>query len=245
MWWLPLACAPRVPSASIARVHLSGVDFEELRGEVVVAVDNPLYVTLPVNGARWELLLDGRVVGSGALPDAVLVGPDATTELPVPVVVRWSDLAVVMSSVTTYSVPYTLGASLELELPTGPLSLPVERSGLVPRLSPPRLDGAWLGFDGTAWALDGRAWVPVPPGVSLEGLHWLASLDDSEVGSGWATVAADGAVQVHAELHPVSAAMAAGAAWWAGTATVVLAVDGTLHTPLGAVPLTGSARAQW
>jgi hypothetical protein len=245
MWWLLLACAPRVPSASIARVHLSGVDFDELRGEVVVAVDNPSYATVPVNGARWELLLDGRTVGSGALTDAVSVGPDAITDLAVPVVVRWSELGAVMASMTTYSVPYTLRASLELDLPTGPHTLPVERSGLVPRLSPPRFDGAWLGFDGTAWALDGRAWVPVPPGVSLDGLRWLASLDDTEVGSGWATVAADGAARVHAELHPVSAAMAAGAAWWAGTGTVELAVDGTLHTPLGAVPLTGSTRARW
>ena len=241
MWWVLLvACAPRSPSASITGVRVLGVGWEELEGEVSVAVDNPTWVEVPVSGLSWRLDVDGHPVAHGERTDTPPLAADSTTVVTVPVVVRWSALGEALASSSRVAVPWVFGAALVVSTPGGEVSLPVERTGHLPRLAPPSVDGLSVGLEGASVVVDVALGLPLPAGCALDALGWELTVESLVVGAGSALAPAGRPVLLHARFDGGAALWAAWSAVRTFGATVGVSVEGALSTPLGTIPLRGT-----
>lgn len=208
-----------------------------------VAVDNPMLVQVPISSLRWSIELDGRPFLQGTLPEAPPLAANTVTQVPVPVTLRYADLLAARQLGST-ELPYQVHAEIVLDTWLGPYTLPVEHSGVLPALSAPELElvDLGLGLDSTpegSWAvrLDLNLLVSLPAGLRLSELAWTLRAADHPVANGRATVSPDGTLYVPVWLQPTDAAQASWDGWFDPSATVLFQAEGTLETPLGAVPL--------
>jgi hypothetical protein len=234
--WL-VGCAPRLPSATIADLSLVGVGWEQADAVVRVAVDNPLWIEVPITAIRWTAEVDGGRVasGSGAAP---ALAADAITEVPIPLTVTWSDLGAAMTT-SAEEVSYRFAAEIDVEGPGGIYTVPVEQVGTMPRLSRPSVDllDVGLGHEGTVMTVDLAFALGLPAQTSVDAFAWSVAVDDTTLGSGTAGVNADRALVLPMRFDLASAAGAAIATLLGRTTAVHLDLGGELGTPLGPVPL--------
>lgn len=231
-----LACAPRLPTATLDGVSLTDVGWTEASAEVRVAVDNPLWAELPVTALRWSFDVEGRTVASGALDELDPIGADAVTVVPIPVVVRYADA--VAATGAEGDVPWRFAAEVDLDTRFGALTLPIERAGTMPRPEAPSLDLVDVGFglDGTAVLVDVGLDLGLPAGTSLDTFRWNAAVDRYTIGAGSARIR-EGHVRLPMRVDLASAASAALDTLLGRTSALTVGLDGELATPLGVVPI--------
>lgn len=230
------ACAPRWPSASVEGFSIEAIDFESVRGNVRVAIDNPMFATLPVSALRWSLFIDDKPFASGERTDSLSLVADAVTVVSVPVLLRYDDLRSVAGT-DSEVIPYRFHADIDVQTPLGLYTLPVERSGTMPRLQAPSIDLVDVGFgiDGLALRIDLTLKVGLPAGVTLSQTQWTVKVASRTLASGQAT-AEDGTVSMPMWFQPTDAAKATWD-WYEELATSLdLSMSGALQTPLGPVP---------
>lgn len=236
---LLVACSLRLPSAAVDQISLTSLGLTAASLEVSVAVDNPLWVDVPLEGWRWELTVAGRSVGKGAHHEPLPLAADAVTLVPIPVDFLYADLWAAAGSAGG-EVPYTMAVQLDLATPRGPLTLPMSHEGTLPRLQAPTLDVVALrpSLDGARLRLDVDLSVGLPPGLGLESLTWTAAVDEAVIGEGAARVGAQGHLTLPIALDAKQAALASWSALWGEARALHLKLDGRIATPLGSVPVS-------
>lgn len=235
-------CQGWTPTVQHVDTRIAAVDFTEARAEVVFLVDNPWPVGLTVAGYTYAVRVADASILAGAGSAPVVVPRRGQTEVVVPVGLHWAALREAAGAVDG-EVPWALEAELVVTTPFGDRALPVGVSGSVPLLRVPEVSVHDLRFgwtDSAAWAVAVDLRVAGQGGYGVRSARCALELDGRPVIAGAALTRPDGddtIVSLITELSLSSGMVAAGRLWTGAPVLASIALDATLQTPLGDVPL--------
>lgn len=243
--WLASCGLIGVPSAGVDGVALTRLGMTEAALDVTVGVDNPMWVDLHLEGLRWSLSVASHKIGSGASRLPAVLAARSESPVVVPVSVRYVDLW--NAAGATFSgneIPYRMSLEIDTVTPTGLITVPLVHEGTLPALRPPTIDIVHLDWEVEA---DGRLRVDLgvdlalPESFAVNRVDWTIDVDGRVLGSGVVAVQSDGVLNIPARLDPAGAAQASWDWLWGTARQLQLAVDGTVGTPLGLVPISTRA----
>lgn len=229
----------RSPSPEVRGLSLTHLDREGAGLEVDLAVDNPLWVDVPLQRLGWELSVAERTVASGERQHTLILAAGQATPVPVPVEVRYADLWEAARRIFEPEIPYRVALELGLLIPTGPITVPIVHEGTLPRLRLPSVDviDVDLSWDGAWLLLELSLELGLPEGWAMSGLDWSIEVDALQLSKGAVEVSPEGALQLPVRFDPRQTAWASWS-WAQGEARILsLGLGGQLQTPLGTVPV--------
>jgi hypothetical protein len=214
------------------------VGLADAEAEVRLVVDNPLPVALPVAGVRWAVEVDGHPVLAGDHPPGSALAARGSTEVPIPIVVRYADVLAAGEG-DGGPVDVRVTADLSLDTPAGPVTLPLSWEATLPEVDPPSIGlvGVGVGLDRGDLVLDLELDVDLPLALEVRELGWRATADGTRLGSGEARVGELGRLTLPVRVDPLATAEAAVSALLARTSTLGLVLEGRLDSPVGELPL--------
>ncbi len=228
------------PIPSVQGLSLSHLGLEQAGLQIALEVDNPLWVDVPLQSLRWELVVDRDRVAHGERTAPLILSASGATVVPIPVEIRYADLWEAAKHTLQPEVPYRLSLEADVVTPRGAITLPLGHEGTLPRLALPSIDvlDVDLRRDGSQVGIDLGLKLGLPAGWVIPTLDWMVEVDARLLGQGALQVAEDGTLQVPVRFDPRQAALAS---WdWAwGEATVLsLRLGGDVQTPLGTAPVS-------
>lgn len=229
----------RLPSPEVEGLSLTHLDAEGAGLEVALAVENPLWVDVPLERLDWELTVAGGRVAGGRRARVMILPAGATTSVPVPVEVRYADLWAAAGQAGGPEVPYRVSLELGIVTPRGSVTVPLAHEGLLPTLRPPSVDviDLDLGWDGAWLRLDLILKLGMPRGWVIPALDWSLEVDARQLARGSLEVGEQGTLKIPVRFDPRQTAWASWS-WARGEARILsLALGGQLETPLGTVPV--------
>lgn len=240
--WLASCGLIGVPSASVEGVALTRMGLRDAAFDVTVSVHNPMWVDAHVDGLRWSLNVAQETVAKGASTRPAVLAAQSSSPVVVPVELTYAQLWKGLGN--TFSgqeIPYRLSLELDTVTPTGLVTVPMVHEGTLPALRPPEIDIVDLDWeiepDGRL-RLDLGIDLSLPEQFSVNRLDWTVDVDGRVFGSGSVVIQADGMLRFPVRLDAVGAAEAGWNWLWGSAHRLQLALDGTLGTPFGPVPLS-------
>lgn len=116
------------PKVELQNVSVADPTFSEATLVFNFQVENPNPIPLKVDTIRYNLALNGKPFTTGELKEGLNVESNATKVIPLPVRVRYSDLASGISSLLqSGSTPYNVDGSVKIGL----FSIPFKENGEV------------------------------------------------------------------------------------------------------------------
>ena len=120
----------KTPVVSVKDVNLVGLDGTGARLEVLLGVTNPNAYQVSLQGYNYVLQVMNVHLASGEARQYLEFAPHGTAEVRIPVQVAFRDLLEILNRRPDMDrVPYRMQAGLELKLPVGSLTVPLDTSG--------------------------------------------------------------------------------------------------------------------
>lgn len=124
--------APRAAAVVVRGIEPRGLDFDGVRGELVLEL-RPAGALTP-HAIDWDLVLADAVVLSGRSPTALA----AAGRVVAPIEVRWDEVGPALAATgPSDAMPWTLTGSLRAADARGEVVLPLRATGSLPALVPP------------------------------------------------------------------------------------------------------------
>ena len=169
------------PQLTFESWSAEGLDLDGVTIALRYRLLNPNGFGLDVQRLGYRLEVEGRQVAEGRLPAGLHLAPKATSELAVPVRLRWRDLpGFVETLLTKAEVGYRISGEAGVGSPVGTIDLPFEHADRValPRLPGVQVEGltmrqmslSELSFDLRLRVDNGNAF-PLPVGALTYGLR--------------------------------------------------------------------------
>ena len=228
-----------LPDADVADVALTHLGLEGASLEVAVAIDNPLWVELPIEAFRWDLTVAGQRVAEGIHDAPVVLEPGADSLVAIPIHFRYADLWEVAKASTAQQLPYVVTLQLDAWTPRGTVTVPITHAGTLPRLRFPSLDliDVDLSRRGSQFTVAVSLHLDLPEGLEVGSLDWAIDVDALRLGQGGIRVGDRGQIVIPFTVDASHTATASWAWWWGEAHELVLSLSGEVITPLGTVPI--------
>ncbi len=124
---------PSPPTVSVASVHWQNLSLTGARGVLQLRVTNPNAFAFDVAGLDYDIKLGGHSLAKGGLVNAASVAAGAAQELGINVSISTAQAGMaILQLLQGQSSSYSLGGSLAIGTPFGPLRVPVSVAGQVP-----------------------------------------------------------------------------------------------------------------
>jgi LEA14-like dessication related protein len=234
------------PTVKVKRVDLKRVSFQDLAVDVVLTVDNPNPIGLPVARLDYQVTVDGHALASGRADSSLAIPAAGSADVTLPVAARWDALgATAQSLFERDELPYVISARVGFDVPGGSFDVPIEHQGTLPVPRPPQVElGAVslgdIDFSGATLHVGLALTNPNRFALPLGALAYRISVEDREVANG----SAQPGELAAGEKRPLDLALRidflrAGAAIGAAVAarSARVALDGELDVAGHALPL--------
>jgi LEA14-like dessication related protein len=128
-----------LPVVRFNKVNLRDINFEKVDLDFLFDVENPAPLKVALSSFQYALALEGQPLFDGKDPDGLKLEAAATTTMPFPFTMRWSDLAELLKATQGKDeLGFGLTGALGFNTPVGELELPYKAEGKVPALRRPR-----------------------------------------------------------------------------------------------------------
>lgn len=129
------------PTVRFDRAAFRAASFDALNVDLVFNVTNPNLLGAQLDGYAIDFRVDGLTLLDGRVDQRVDLGGGATTQLVLPVSVRWEEIAGKVadwsSSQVPDTVPWSARGSVAAVTPIGTFDLPFDVGGELPVIVPP------------------------------------------------------------------------------------------------------------
>lgn len=116
------------PKVDLQNVDVSDANFSEATLIFQFLVQNPNEIPLAVDSVDYDLALNGKPLTKGTLEEGLKVGSKSSAVIPLPIRVKYSDLASSLSSLLSQgSTPYQVKGAVKVGL----FSIPFDKQGEV------------------------------------------------------------------------------------------------------------------
>lgn len=186
------------PTARVVAGEITSLSFDRAELTFEVEVTNPNPVRVRLSGIDYELFFEESSFLRGATDEELEIAANGTSTVRIPVGVGYTDL---IESVRGLSdrreTAYRLAAGIGVDVPAlGRVRLPVERSGTIPVVRPPRvrvreLSLESLGLSGADLRLHLGVTNPNAFGLSLHTLDYALRINGELWGSARITESAE------------------------------------------------------
>ena len=120
----------RDPEVAVKDVALTGLDSSGAMLEIGLDVTNPNPYQISLQGYDYALQVKSLPLASGATRQTMVFAADKTTNVRIPVKISYADLLEILKSRPDPDrITYQLKAGLDLNLPVGAMTLPIDASG--------------------------------------------------------------------------------------------------------------------
>ncbi|RII27342.1 MAG: hypothetical protein CXR31_08850 [Geobacter sp.] len=120
----------RNPEVAVKDVSLVALDGAGATLEIGIDVTNPNPYQISLQGYNYALQIKSLPLASGAVRQTMVFASDKTTNVRIPVKISYADLLEILASRPDLDrIPYQLNAGLDLDLPVGAMTLPIDAAG--------------------------------------------------------------------------------------------------------------------
>lgn len=145
---LTLAGCPKIfkdldkfkPTIQFKELRLREIDFNAADVDFAFNIRNPNPIKVKFSSLTYDLDLAGSKLFNGKDANGLTIGAEKTTELVLPVTVRWTDLIETAGAIRGKDeVPFVLSGTFGFNTPLGEVRIPFEREGQFPILQKPSI----------------------------------------------------------------------------------------------------------
>jgi len=120
------------PSFALRRVSLSPFSSTETNLLLDLDVQNPNHFDLTLKSFGCSIYLKNAEIGNGRLEKKVLIPSSSTTQIQVPLVVKFKDLSGILKIIfTERNLPYKIDGSANVSSVFGSLNFPFSKEGII------------------------------------------------------------------------------------------------------------------
>lgn len=120
----------RNPEVAVKDVSLVELDGAGAKLEIGIDVTNPNPYQISLQGYNYALQVTSLPLASGAARQTMVFASDKTTNVRIPVKISYGDLLEILKNRPDLDrIPYRLQAGLDLDLPVGAMTLPIDETG--------------------------------------------------------------------------------------------------------------------
>ena len=247
----------QAPTATFRDAKFVAADWDSLRADLHFDLHNPNSVGLKLDGYAMKFAVDGLTLLDGEVAQELDMRGGATTDLVLPVKIRWAELASKIlgeGGSTPGKLPYSAAGELHFNTPIGPMEIPFSKRGEIPVIKPPSVVPAGIrvrsasltsvklavDFDISNTAAKAMSLAGFDHGLSLNGVNVLNGGLDKQVR------VAGGKASRQSLLVDLSLARVAGALgsviMRGGALEVALAGGAQVDTGYGKIPWSYDAK---
>lgn len=129
-----------LPKVSFERMEVTGIDFEHVAVDFVLAVDNPNPIGVELASLGWALALDGSPFLDGKGKDRLKIAANGRSSVAIPVSLTYAQLPKAIQSLTGKDgAPYELSTRLGFATPLGEVAVPLRHKGTLPVIKAPQV----------------------------------------------------------------------------------------------------------
>ena len=130
-----MSCATWIlgnPSFTLRRVSLSPISFTESNLLLDIDVQNPNHFDLTLTSFGCSIYLKNEEIGNGHLGKEILIPSSSTTQIQVPLTVKYKDLSGIMKVILTErDLPYKIEGNANVSSVFGSLNFPFSKDGRI------------------------------------------------------------------------------------------------------------------
>lgn len=129
------------PEVTFDNVTYRAADFDALHCDIAFKVHNPNRFGGRLEGYAMKLMVDNLTVADGEVAQPLDLGPDATTTFVIPAVVKWAEVAQLISSKPSIpeELPWTASGKANVKISSQIVALPFNVDGKLPVIRPPSI----------------------------------------------------------------------------------------------------------
>ena len=129
----------RAPTVEFRDVTFVAADWESLRADLHFDLHNPNSVGVKLDGYAMKFIVDGLTLLDGDVPQALDMRGGATTDLVLPVKVKWAELGAKLmgGGRVPDQLAFVAAGDMKFNTPIGLLAIPFSKSGHIPVIKPP------------------------------------------------------------------------------------------------------------
>jgi LEA14-like dessication related protein len=120
------------PSFTLRRVNLSPISFTETNLLLDLDVQNPNHFDLTLKSFGCSIYLKNEEIGNGHLEKELLIPSSSTTQIQVPLVVKFKDLSGILKAIFAEDdLPYKIEGNANVSSVFGNLKFPFSKEGRI------------------------------------------------------------------------------------------------------------------
>ncbi len=118
------------PSFVLRRISLSPRSFREMNLLIGIEVQNPNRFDLTLKSFECTIYLKNEEIGNGRLENELLIPSSSTTQIQVPIDVKFKDLGGILKAIfTAGDLPYKIEGKADVRTAFGSLKFPFSKEG--------------------------------------------------------------------------------------------------------------------
>ena len=130
-----MSCATWIlenPSFTLRRVSLSPISFTESNLLLDLDVQNPNHYNLTLKSFGCSIYLKNEEIGNGHLEKEILIPSSSTTQIQVPLAVKYKDLSGILKVIfTEHDLPYKIEGNANVSSVFESLNFPFSKEGII------------------------------------------------------------------------------------------------------------------
>lgn len=161
------------PEVTFANVTYRAADFDALHCDIAFNVKNPNKVGGRLEGYAMKLTVDNLTVADGEVAQPLDLGPGQTTTFVIPAVIKWTEVASLISSKPSIpeELPWTASGKANVKIADQIVGLPFNVDGKLPVIRPPTITPVGLHITSASFTKVG---VAIDLAMKSTGGHTIA-----------------------------------------------------------------------
>ncbi|MBC7794832.1 MAG: LEA type 2 family protein, partial [Clostridia bacterium] len=161
------------PEVTFDKVTYRAADFEALHCDIAFDVHNPNRVGGHFEGYAMKLVVDNLTIADGEVAQPLNLGPGATTSFVIPTVIKWAEVASLMSSKPSIpeDLSWTASGRVNVKIADQVIGLPFSVDGKLPVIRTPSIEPVALRVTSASFTKVG---VAVDLAMKSTGGHTIA-----------------------------------------------------------------------
>ncbi|MCB9730090.1 MAG: LEA type 2 family protein [Deltaproteobacteria bacterium] len=127
------------PTLKYDTTKFIAADFQSLKLNVAFKLHNPNAIGVKLDGYALHFSVDGLTLVDGVVAQALDMRAGATTQLVIPLTLRWSEIAAKIAGGFSKDLPWKLTGDVRMNTPIGQLKLPYGVDGKLPVIKIPNI----------------------------------------------------------------------------------------------------------
>jgi LEA14-like dessication related protein len=127
------------PTLRYDKTQFIAADFDSLKLNVAFKLHNPNALGLKLDGYALRFAVDGLTLVDGVVAQAIDMRAGATTQLVIPVTLRWAEIISKIQGGFNDDLPWQLAGDVRMNSPIGQIKLPYNVDGKLPVIKIPSI----------------------------------------------------------------------------------------------------------